>query len=224
LTTHDPEELFRSTAPYYARYRPGYPSELFSCLAEIQQLDGTQEALDLGCGTGQIAIPLAASVNEVAAVDPQPDMLEWRQHRAAEEGVDNDAGTHEGPLGAAERAFGKGSYESCVVLSVIDLGGLGIALRDVTRRVGGLALALAVAGIALVIGDRGAVHGRALSGAALLDAGAARDVVYALEGVFTVSHGFLLLLLDVGSAVPRSPLLDSLASTRRPAGSGRGGS
>jgi len=89
LTTHDPEELFRSTAPYYARYRPGYPSEFFSCLVEFQQLDGTQEALDLGCGTGQIAIPLAASVRHVIAVDPQPDMLEWGRHRAAEDGVDN---------------------------------------------------------------------------------------------------------------------------------------
>jgi SAM-dependent methyltransferase len=88
LTTHDPEELFRSTA-YYARYRPGYPSQLFSCLVELQQLDGTQEALDLGCGTGQIAIPLAASVNEVVAVDPQPDMLEWGERRADEVGVDN---------------------------------------------------------------------------------------------------------------------------------------
>jgi len=89
LTTHDPEELFRSTAPYYARYRPGYPSEFFTCLAEIQQLDGTQEALDLGCGTGQVAIPLAASVREVVAVDPQPDMLQWGRRRAVEEGVDN---------------------------------------------------------------------------------------------------------------------------------------
>ena len=88
------------------------------------------------------------------------------------------------------------------MLSVIDLGGLGIAVRDVARRVGGLALALAVAGIALVVGDRGAVHGRTLSGAALLDAGAALDVVFALEGVLTVRHVFLLLLLDDGPPYP----------------------
>jgi SAM-dependent methyltransferase len=67
--------MFRGTAWYYARYRPPYPPELVSRLAERAGLDGTGRLLDLGCGTGQLARPLAAYVDEVVAVDPEPEML-----------------------------------------------------------------------------------------------------------------------------------------------------
>lgn len=86
---YQPDELFRSTAPYYARFRPGYPPEFFAYLRDRFGLDGTQRALDLGCGTGQIAIPLAADVGEVIAVDPEPSMLEEGRKLAAERGVGN---------------------------------------------------------------------------------------------------------------------------------------
>lgn len=86
---HRPDELFRSAAPYYARYRPGYPPEFFSFLQDRLHLDGTQRVLDLGCGTGQVAIPLARSVAEVIAVDPEPGMLSEGRKRAAERGIDN---------------------------------------------------------------------------------------------------------------------------------------
>ena len=86
---HDPNELFRSTAAYYARYRPGYPPEFFARLRELFALDGRQTALDLGCGTGQIAVPFAGSVARVIAVDPQPDMLDLGRDYAADRGVTN---------------------------------------------------------------------------------------------------------------------------------------
>ncbi|MPZ64455.1 MAG: methyltransferase domain-containing protein [Pseudonocardiaceae bacterium] len=82
--TGRPEELFRSAAPYYARYRPGYPPEFFSYLRDRLHLDGTQRVLDLGCGTGQISIPLANLVGEVIAVDPEPGMLDEARLRATE--------------------------------------------------------------------------------------------------------------------------------------------
>jgi SAM-dependent methyltransferase len=68
--------MFRSTASYYARYRPGYPTELLDELAAATGLDGTGRLLDLGCGPGTIAIPLASRVAEVIAVDNEPEMLE----------------------------------------------------------------------------------------------------------------------------------------------------
>lgn len=86
---YQPDELFRSTAPYYARYRAGYPLKLFTHLADRFGLDGTQLALDLGCGTGQIAIPLAAHVREVVAVDPEPSMLDEGRALAEQQGVTN---------------------------------------------------------------------------------------------------------------------------------------
>lgn len=86
---YKPDELFQSTAPYYARYRPGYPQEFFIYLRDRFHLDGSQLALDLGCGTGQIAIPLAADVREVIAVDPEPSMLDEGHKLAAERGITN---------------------------------------------------------------------------------------------------------------------------------------
>lgn len=84
-----PDELFRSTAPYYARYRPGYPREFFDYLVERFGLDGTQQVLDLGSGTGQIALPLAAHVAQVYAVDPEPSMLTEGRQLAEERGIGN---------------------------------------------------------------------------------------------------------------------------------------
>ena len=68
--------MFRGTASYYARYRPGYPAELLAQLAAAAGLDGEARVLDLGCGPGTIAIPLASSVREVLAVDSEPEMLD----------------------------------------------------------------------------------------------------------------------------------------------------
>ena len=68
--------LFRGAASYYARFRRGYPDELLDLLADRAGLDGLGRLLDLGCGTGQLAIPLAARVEEVVAVDAEAEMLE----------------------------------------------------------------------------------------------------------------------------------------------------
>jgi len=67
--------MFKGAAPYYARYRPGYPPELLVRLAVAAGLDGTGRLLDLGCGTGHIAVPLSRYVEEVVAVDVEPEML-----------------------------------------------------------------------------------------------------------------------------------------------------
>jgi len=67
--------IFRGTAWYYARYRPGYPPELIAELVRAAGLTRASRVLDLGCGTGQVAGPLAAHVGEVVAVDTEPDML-----------------------------------------------------------------------------------------------------------------------------------------------------
>lgn len=89
MNRYDPAELFASTAPYYARYRSGYPPELVTELVDRFGLDSSQTVLDLGCGTGQLALPLAPHVARVIAVDPEPTMLDEGRHLAAEHGVDN---------------------------------------------------------------------------------------------------------------------------------------
>lgn len=47
--------------PYYAAYRFGYPAGAIDDLAVHLGLDGTQKALDIGCGTGQLALFSASS-------------------------------------------------------------------------------------------------------------------------------------------------------------------
>jgi ubiquinone/menaquinone biosynthesis C-methylase UbiE len=84
-----PEEIFASTAPYYARYRPAYDSAFYDLLVERFGLDGSQTVLDLGTGTGVIALPLARHVARVIAVDPEPGMLTEGRKASASRGVAN---------------------------------------------------------------------------------------------------------------------------------------
>ncbi|HST18118.1 MAG TPA: class I SAM-dependent methyltransferase [Gaiellaceae bacterium] len=73
---------FRTAAAYYPRYRPGYPPELIARLAEAAGVDRQARVLDLGCGPGSLAIPLAAYAREVVAVDAEPEMIAELQRAA----------------------------------------------------------------------------------------------------------------------------------------------
>lgn len=82
-------DLFASTAEYYARYRPGYPAEVFDRIRAAFHLDGTGRLLDLGCGTGEVALRLHADVEEVVGVDPSPEMITEAQRQSAHRGATN---------------------------------------------------------------------------------------------------------------------------------------
>jgi SAM-dependent methyltransferase len=69
------ERPFRSTVPYYVSHRPRYPDELIRLLVDEVGLTARSRVLDLGTGPGHVAIPLAAHVGEVVAVDVEPEML-----------------------------------------------------------------------------------------------------------------------------------------------------
>lgn len=71
----DSPGLFQGTACYYARFRRGYPLEVIDTLVARFHLDGTTHVLDLGCGTGHLAVPLASRRIPVHAVDPDLEML-----------------------------------------------------------------------------------------------------------------------------------------------------
>lgn len=56
-------------------HRPEYPDEVFDCLQALVG-DGPARGLDLGCGTGFVARPLAARLAHVDAVDVSRAMIE----------------------------------------------------------------------------------------------------------------------------------------------------
>lgn len=84
----DPTERFASTEAYYAAYRPGYGDAAVDDLVDRFDVDASARVLDLGCGTGQLAVPLARRVGTVVGVDPNPRMLGFAQERAAEAGAE----------------------------------------------------------------------------------------------------------------------------------------
>jgi len=81
--------LFETTAPYYARFRPGYPDIFFRHVIQRFGLDGQGRLLDLGCGTGQLTLPLAPLFAETIGMDPEIEMLEEAEQQAKEAGVAN---------------------------------------------------------------------------------------------------------------------------------------
>lgn len=81
--------LFAGTAWHYARYRPGYPAAFLDDLVQRLGLHGPGRLLDLGCGTGQLALPLAAHVTEAVGMDPEPDMLAEANRQAQQQAVTN---------------------------------------------------------------------------------------------------------------------------------------
>ena len=83
--TGDPEfrtDLYRGTAPFYDRFRPPYPDALFDDLRARLPVSGNGRLLDLACGTGQIAIPMAPFFREVVAVDQEAESVAYGRTKA----------------------------------------------------------------------------------------------------------------------------------------------
>jgi SAM-dependent methyltransferase len=82
-------DLFEGAAYYFARYQADYPQALFDFLISDFALDAGAAVLDLGCGTGQIGVPLAKSVSRVVCVDPDAAMLAEAREFARRSGALN---------------------------------------------------------------------------------------------------------------------------------------
>ena len=76
-------------AGFYHQYRRGYPPAVIDTLTGAFGLTDSDVVIDLGCGTGQLTLPIARRVHAVAGEDPEPDMLVRARQAAAEQGVRN---------------------------------------------------------------------------------------------------------------------------------------
>lgn len=81
--------LFVGAVDYYAEYRPKYPQDIFDRIAEVFELSKNDLFLDLGCGTGELALPLSKYLKEVMAWDPNAEMLELGRQKAKERDIEN---------------------------------------------------------------------------------------------------------------------------------------
>lgn len=69
------QTLFGGSARFYRDGRLPYPAELATALQEELELDGGGRLLDVGCGTGEIALLLAPLYDEVVGVDADQEMI-----------------------------------------------------------------------------------------------------------------------------------------------------
>lgn len=89
MPPREDSDPFESTEEYYAEHRPRYGEAAIRYLVDRFDLDGSARVLDLGCGAGQIAVPLAPYVGEVVGMDPNEEMLRQASERTAAAGVEN---------------------------------------------------------------------------------------------------------------------------------------
>lgn len=76
-------------ADFYHQCRRGYPPAAIDALADAFSLTNDDVAIDLGCGTGQLTLPLASRLRAIAGMDPEPDMLARARQAAREQDITN---------------------------------------------------------------------------------------------------------------------------------------
>jgi SAM-dependent methyltransferase len=87
MTTQLLKTAFAGTANDYAAYRPPYPDAFLSHLRNAARTTGHGVLLDLACGPGRIAIPMAPHFRRVVAVDIEPEMIAVGKQRANQLGI-----------------------------------------------------------------------------------------------------------------------------------------
>lgn len=73
-----------AAATSYARFRRDLPAAQARLLADLLGLTPTDTVIDLGCGTGQIGVPLTPLARVVVGVDPEPAMLAGLRSRGSD--------------------------------------------------------------------------------------------------------------------------------------------
>ena len=104
-------DLYKGTAAFYDRFRRPYPYALIADLRLRVAISGSGRLLDLACGTGQVAIPLAASFAETVALDAEPETVAFAAEKAVRLGM---AGV-KWVVGTAEEAVVDGPFELITV-------------------------------------------------------------------------------------------------------------
>lgn len=70
-------DLYRSTYKYYVKYRPDIAEEVIDIIIKHFDIKSTDRILDIGCGTGKVALAMDNACAEISCLDPDPKMLAW---------------------------------------------------------------------------------------------------------------------------------------------------
>ncbi len=83
------EDIFQASARYYTEFRKPYPPLLWRRIRDQFQPDGEGDLLDVGCGTGQVALPLSKWFRRVVGVDLSEEMVSFARQAARDQQIDN---------------------------------------------------------------------------------------------------------------------------------------
>jgi SAM-dependent methyltransferase len=132
-------------AEFYARFRRGYPPAVVDRLADALGLDSRSHVVDIGCGTGQLTLPLAARTRAALGVDVEPDMLRLARRAALDAGTGNVTWllASDAELGALVALTGGHAFDAATIgqaLHWMDAPRLFRTLRRLVRPGGGVAV------------------------------------------------------------------------------------
>lgn len=138
-------EFGGEVASCYSKYRRGYDESVIDWLADALALDSDSIVVDLGCGTGQLAIPISARVRAVVGIDPEPEMLVRAAAEAARRGRTNVSWMlgSDGDVAALGALVGDRSIAALMIgnaIHLMDHEGLFSTIYSLIRPGGGLAL------------------------------------------------------------------------------------
>jgi trans-aconitate methyltransferase len=129
-------------AQLYRTYRRGYPRAVIDELVDRFGRTSADVAVDLGCGTGQLTLPLAFRLRAVIGVDPEPDMLAIARGEPSDGNVTWVNGT-DADLPALAALMGTrsvGLVTAATALHWMDVPALLDATFPLVRRGGGFAV------------------------------------------------------------------------------------
>lgn len=66
---------YKNVAEIYSRSRPAYPKEIFDTILANLPAEKRSIYVDIGCGTGELLLPLSPFFSQSIGVDPDEDML-----------------------------------------------------------------------------------------------------------------------------------------------------
>jgi S-adenosylmethionine-dependent methyltransferase len=133
---------------------------LRQALADAAGADGVARVVDIGGGTGGLAVRAAELGHRVTVVDPSPDALAILARRAEESGVANLVTAHQGDLGTLGDLVPDGGVDVVLCHGVLEI------VDDVPAALAAIARVLRPAGVlSLLVNQRhAAVITRAMAG------------------------------------------------------------